>query len=173
MKTLYKTGLAVIAAMALFTSCGGDDNESTGGNGPSTGSYINAKVDGADFKTMSIQGYTTAAAAKTMAGDQTFITISASSSETNSMVIALTGITAEGTYNVGPGTENVVSFVDFATDTAFNSSEDCSGATGTLKVTHYSEEKIEGTFTFTGKNDDCSGSKTVTNGKFRGEFTQG
>ena len=173
MKNLCKSAFVFLAAMTLLTSCSDDSGSNTdNGDIPETGTYINAKIDGDLFETMSIQGFTTGAASKTGIGDQTLVTISAVDPDTNTMVIALMGVTGTGTYDIGPETESVVSYVDTATETAFNSSEDCTGATGELKVTHYSDEKIEGTFTFTGKNDDCSGSKNVTNGKFRGVFMQ-
>jgi len=173
MKTLYKTGLAFMAAMALLTSCSDDDGGSTGdgGNVPATGTYINAKVDGQTFETLSIQGMTTAAASKTGSGDQTYIVISAASQNTDSMVITLVGVTGEGTFELGPESQTFVAFTEGTTDT-FHSSADCNGVTGEIKVTHYSEEKIEGTFEFVGGDEECTGTKNVTNGKFRGEYVQ-
>ncbi|MGQ2982156.1 DUF6252 family protein [Flavobacterium sp.] len=170
MKTIYKTVMVLIAATTLLTSCSDDSDGNTGGNTPS-GTYISAKVGGSTFETLSQQGFNAASATKQVIGDDTFITITATSGNTNTMVITLMGITATGTYDVGPASENAVAFFDTATETAFASSADCAGAEGELKVTHYSAEKIEGTFTFTGKSDDdCSQSKTVTQGKFRGIY---
>lgn len=170
MKTIYKTAVSLIAAMAVLTSCSGDDNN-TSVNVPSTGTYISANVGGANFETLSQQGFNAASATKQVIGDHTFITITAASANTNSMVITLMDVTATGTYDIGPASENAVAFFDTPTETAFSSNADCTGATGELKVTQYSDTKIEGTFTFTGKSDDdCSQSKTVTNGQFRGEY---
>jgi len=171
MKTFYKTAMALMAATALLTSCSDDTDGSTGGGNTPSGTYISANVGGSNFETLSQQGFNAANATKQTIGDQTFITITATSANTNSMVITFTDVTATGTYDVGPQSDNVVAFFETATETAFSSNADCSGATGELKVTHYSDTKIEGTFTFTGKNDDnCSQSKSVTNGKFRGVF---
>ncbi len=171
MKTIYKTAMALIAATTLLTSCGDDDGGSTNPNVPSSGSYISANVGGTNFETLSQQGFNAASATNQVIGDDTFITITATSGTTNTMVITLMNVTATGTYDVGPSSDNAVAYFDTPTETAFVSSADCAGATGELKVTHYSAEKIEGTFTFTGKNDDnCSESKTVTQGKFRGIY---
>jgi len=171
MRTIYKTAMVLIAATTLLTSCSDDDGGSTNPNVPTTGSYISATVAGASFETLSQQGFNAASSTKQVIGDDTFITITATSAGTNSMVITLMNVTGEGTYDVGPSSDNAVAYFDTATETAFASSADCAGAEGELKVTHYSDEKIEGTFTFTGKNDDdCSQSKNVTNGSFRGIY---
>lgn len=173
MKTLYKSFFALMAATAMLTSCSDDsDGDTGGGNVPSTGTYINAKVGSDQFETMSIQGFTTGAAAKTGVGESTYITISASSENTNTMVITMAGVTGEGTYELGPESQTFVAFADMATDMMYHSSADCANVTGELKVTHYSDEKIEGTFSYTGADDDCTGSKNVTNGKFRGVYMQ-
>jgi hypothetical protein len=55
------------------------------------------------------------------------------------------------------------------------SSDICTNTNGTLQVTHSDATKIEGTFSFTGKEvregEDCSGgTKNVTNGSFRLEL---
>ena len=175
MKNFYKTAFTAMAALTLtLTACSDDDSGSTGGgNNPSNGSYISAKVSGTNFETMNIAGHSTGMAQKTGLGDQTFISITATSQNTNTMVITLSGVTGTGTYNLNEdeGNENNVSFVDVASGISYNSTANCEGAEGTLKVTHYDNQKIEGTFQFVGKNDDdCSKSKNVTEGKFRGIF---
>lgn len=172
MKTLYKTGLAFMAAMALLTSCSDDDSSPNNDiDIPGTGSYIGAKVDGQAFETLSIQGMTTAAASKTGSGDQTYIVISAASQNTDSMVVTLVGITGEGTFEIGPDSQSFVAFTE-GTQNTFHSSADCNGVTGEIKVTHYSDEKVEGTFKFVGGDEDCTGTVNVTNGVFRGVYVQ-
>ena len=172
MKTLYKTGLAFMAAMALLTSCSDDDSSPNGDiDIPGTGSYIGAKVDGDSFETLSIQGMTTAAASKTGSGDQTYIVISAASQNTDSMVVTLVGITGEGTFEIGPDSQSFVAFTE-GTQNTFHSSADCNGVTGEIKVTHYSDEKVEGTFKFVGGDEECTGTVNVTNGVFRGVYVQ-
>lgn len=173
MKTFFKSIFAFVAATALLISCSDDDGGSTGGgNVPATGTYINAKVGGDQFETMSIQGITTGAAAKSGSGESTYITISASSQDTNTMVITMVGVTETGTYQLGPDSQTFVAFADTGSDMAYHSSADCANVSGEIKVTHYSDEKIEGTFTYTGADDDCTGTKNVTNGKFRGVYMQ-
>lgn len=173
MKKILNSGIAIVAlfTLALAASCSDDDSNSNGGVLQS-GTYISASVDGQPFETLSVGGVTTAVATKTNAGDQSLIMISASAQNTNTMVITLLGVNGTGTYQLnGDNNENNVSFVDFATSISYNSSADCQGARGTINVTHFDEQKIEGTFEFVGKNDDnCTNSKTVTSGSFRGVY---
>lgn len=170
MKTIYKTAVALIAATTLLTSCSDDSGGNTNPDVPETGSYINAKIDGSDFKTLEIQGITTAAASKSGTGESTYIMISASAQNTNTMVITMMGITGTGTYALGPDENTFVAFADTASEIAYHSSADCANVTGELKVTHFSDEKVEGTFTYKGADDDCTGLKNVTSGKFRGVY---
>lgn len=173
MKTLYKSFFALVAATALLISCSDDDGANTdGGNVPSTGTYINAKIDGDTFETMSYQGITTGAATKSGTGESTFIMVTASAQNTNTMVIGLMGITGTGTYPLNADTETFVAFTDMNSNIAYHSSADCTGVDGEIKITHFSDEKIEGTFSYKGADDDCTGTKNVTNGKFRGVYMQ-
>lgn len=173
MKNLYKSAFAFLAAITLLISCSDDSGSSTdNGDIPETGTYINAKVDGNLFETMSIQGFTTGAASKTGVGESTFIMVTASAQNTNTMVVGLMGITGTGTYQLNADTETFVAFTDMNSNIAYHSSADCTGVDGEIKITHFSDEKIEGTFSYTGADDDCTGTKNVTNGKFRGVYMQ-
>lgn len=173
MKNLYKSVFAFVAAATLLTSCSDDsDGGTNNGNIPETGTYINAKIDGDQFETMSIQGFTTGAASKSGVGESTFIMVTASAENTNTMVIGLMGITGTGTYALNADTETFVAFTDMNSNIAYHSSADCTGVDGEIKITHFSDEKIEGTFSYTGADDDCTGTKNVTNGKFRGVYMQ-
>lgn len=172
MKRIFNSGMAFLAlfTLTLTASCSDDDSNSTGSVLPS-GTYISASIDGQAFETLSIGGQSTAVATKTNAGDQSLIMISASAQNTNTMVITLLGVNGTGTYQLNADSDNNVSFVDFATNISYNSSADCEGARGTINVTHFDDQKIEGTFEFVGKNDEnCANSKTVTSGSFRGVY---
>lgn len=178
MKTLKKIGFIAFAAFTLvLSSCSSD---SDGGGSSSLDTYITAKVDGVSFETASIQGQSVGVAMKQGTGDMQLITISCGDQTSfddqnyKAIYIALVGpVTAGSTYQVNSSTNNTLGYtetngdVDVTWDTG-----DCENATGTITVTSISDTKIEGTFSFTGSDQNqCSSQKTVTNGKFRGTFT--
>ncbi|OYU81662.1 MAG: hypothetical protein CFE23_04115 [Flavobacterium sp. BFFFF1] len=168
MKTMKKFGFTAMAALAIaLSSCSSD---SDGGSGSNAATYINASVDGTAFETFEVQGQSSASASRIVSGSDTFITITGVSSTTDAMEIVLHNITATGTYPAGPSNDLTLVYSATSSQMAYASDADCTGATGTVTVTSISDTKIEGTFSFTGKTDDCTGQKAVTNGKFRGTF---
>ncbi|NUY81823.1 hypothetical protein HUK80_13025 [Flavobacterium sp. MAH-1] len=149
-------------ALCFAAACSSDD---AGGSGGGSGSYLSSKVDGSNFKA-EIMGQSTVVAVK----NGNFYQVSGSNGDLKNIAIGLFNVTGEGTYEVGPDTDNVLSYLE--NNISYDTSN-CSGATGTVTITNLTEEKIEGTFSFTGKDDEnCSSSKTVTTGKFRGVFMQ-
>lgn len=165
LKTLRKITFITIAFLAL--SCSKDDNGGSS-NIPSSGSYINAKINGNSFST-TISGVSTASASRSGTGSETLIFVIGSNIESKNINLTLYGITAPGTYTLNSDSDSVMSTVD--SGVAY-STGGC-GVSGTLKVTAIDATKIEGTFSFTGKDtDNCatSATKTVTNGSFRGVF---
>lgn len=169
MKTIYKTGLAIMAAMALLTSCSDDDGGSTNNNTPD-GAYVHATVGGEQFETVTVQGFTSVYATKTGTGDNTQMIVAGSDMAGNSIGLTTHGITTTGTYELND-LQAVMLYTNAATEVAYDTSGDCEGTEGTLTITHLDDTKIEGTFEFVGKYDeDCSQSKTVTEGSFRGIF---
>ncbi|MBD3583370.1 DUF6252 family protein [Flavobacterium selenitireducens] len=160
-KFIAKT-TCIALAVSLAAACSSDD---AGGSGGGSGSFLTSKVDGANFKA-AVMGQSTVVAVR----NGTFYQIGGSNAELQNMTIGLFNVTGEGTFEVGPDTDNVLSF--FENNISYDTS-DCAGATGTVTVTKLDEEMIEGTFSFTGKQDEnCASSKTVTTGKFRGIFMQ-
>ena len=87
----------------------------------------------------------------------------------NSIAINLLGITATGTYTLNADSDSVIAYTPPTGEAAYGTGG-CSGASGTMNVTFIDNDKIEGTFSFTGKdvnNCETSATKTVTNGSFR------
>jgi hypothetical protein len=178
MKTIKRLSLvfALIVA-ATVSSCGGSDEEEAPVVAiPATGSYINATADGAPFTTV-VLGQSTANAFSTGTGAGRLITVAGSTVDlanpTNSktILVSLLGINATGTYTVNQNSDSVLAYsVGTGSSMVAYSTGECSGATGTITVTSISATKVEGTFTFTGKNDGCGTSKSVTAGSFRGMF---
>ena len=181
MKTIKKIGLFLAVALVSFTtSCSSDDNGGGGGGftGPSTGTFIKAKVGGSNFLaegSFASGGFTS--------GNIVLTGTSTSGKSIGIQLYALDGTLEVGTYNVGASNdENAhsgnLTFVDVNTSTfsviTYNSLF-CESSTGTIEILHVDDTKIEGTFEFSGKEvrdgDDCSGDvKTVTNGSFRLEL---
>ncbi|MGK4567094.1 hypothetical protein [Flavobacterium sp. 3HN19-14] len=182
MKNLKKFGFVAFAAMALVLSaCSGSDDD--GGSGSSLATYINAKVDGVQFKTTSFNGQSAGIATKQGSGDQQLIAISCTDAsavgdmEFNGMQVILIGQVAAGqTYQISPTSQSILAYTINTNGGGSNNNtewdtDNCDGATGTVTVTSLSDTKIEGTFSFTGKKEnDCSSQKVVTNGSFRGTF---
>ncbi|RZJ35944.1 MAG: hypothetical protein EOO51_03765 [Flavobacterium sp.] len=165
---------AVVAlAFAMSTSCNNDDNNGGGGSTPD-GTYIKGKIDGTSWQSLEIAGQSVAIATTMGSGVDRVILVNGSGdmSGTDSMVIQLIGIDAPGTYDINPDTNSLLAYVKTSEDKSYDTS-DCSAATGTVTITTINDTKIEGSFSFTGKVDeDCSQTKTVTNGTFRGVFMQ-
>lgn len=172
MKTIKRIGFMAFAALTLaVTSCSSDD--SSGGTGSSLDNYVNGKVDGTLFETFSMNGFSAGTSVK----NGTMVTItgtameSVGSTNVKTMTILLMDVTGTGTYQIGPDSDSVLSYFDSAASISWDTSN-CSGATGTVTVTTFNDQKIEGTFNFTGKDDDnCSSQKVVTEGSFRGTFS--
>ncbi len=170
MKTLKNFGLlaAMVFAVLLTFSCSSDDNGGGGGN-PS-GSYLHAKVDGTQFKA-EIQGISTVGASRIGSGEGQIITIIGGTIDGTNFSIILRGINIAGTYTLNPDSDSVIAFTTAGGAAAYGTGI-CDGATGTLNLTTINEEKIEGTFLFTGKDGEmCSSTKNITEGSFRGIFT--
>lgn len=172
MKKSNFTTFGMLALTLCFAACSSDSDGNGGGSTPS-GTYLKAKVNGTQFQTLEIQGQSLAVANKTGSGANTLIMIQGSGdmTATNSMVINLIGITETGTYNITPDDDgNVLAYVENANTKSYDTSN-CEGATGVLKITALTDTKIEGTFSFTGKDDEnCSDTRSVTDGSFRGVF---
>jgi hypothetical protein len=169
MKSIKKLSAVVALVMlAIFSSC--SSSSSDGGGSPVSGSYVTAKVDGAAFTTV-ISGVSAASASRTGTGADTLIMVLGSNLATNSVSINLYGITATGTYTLNSSSDSVLSYVDSASSAAYGTGI-CEGSTGTITITYLDATKIEGTFSFTGKDgEDCAAAaKTVTEGAFRGVF---
>ena len=170
MKTIKNLGaLAFLFVLALAVSCSGDDSDGVNNNTPS-GAYVHGKVDGVQFETITVQGLTSVYATKSGTGDNMQIIVVGSDMNANSLGLTTHGISTTGTYELNDQ-QAVMLYTDAAADVTYDTSDDCPDTEGTLTITHLDDTRIEGTFEFTGKHDeDCSQSKTVTEGSFRGIF---
>ncbi len=177
MKTCKQFGMVLLLSLAAFvTSCSSSDSSGGGGfSGPATGTFVKAKVGGTSVLAegqFANGGYNS--------GNLVIQGVSMDGKSVNIQIYALDGTLEVGTYDLSANnSEDVVvgglSLIEVNTSTfssATYSSNFCSSSTGSLQITFIDDTKIEGVFSFTGKevkdNDDCSGgSKTVTEGSFR------
>lgn len=177
MKTIKQFGFALAIIFSLtLSSCGGSDDNGGGGfSGPATGTFIKAKVGGSNFLSegeFAVGNMTNGA-----------MVLTGSSTSGKNMGIQLystTGSLAVGTYSMNATQDSNVNvgsltFTDVNLSTfsviAYNS-VNCENSNGTLEITFMDDTKIEGTFSFVGKevkeDETCDGgTKTVTNGSFR------
>ena len=179
MKTIKKLSLMFAITFAtILSSCTKDEEAASTLAVPATGTYINAKVDGADFTTV-IAGQSAGSAVRNVAGGLNIILVSGSSvslsnpQNQKNIALSLNDITAPGTYALRGtnGNSGIYSDINAGVSTSFSSAGDCEAATGSVTITAISATQIEGTFNFVGKKDGaCSETKTVTEGSFRGVF---
>lgn len=170
-KTFSK--LALVAFAVIISSCSKDDTPAQT-QVPATGSYITAKVDGADFSS-TVFGVSTATANRVGTGPNALIQILGADLGGNNISITLIdlNLVAGQTYTLNPSLDgSVIAYVSTTSGGAAFGTGICEGSTGTLVVTAYDNTKIEGTFSFTGKDgENCSATaKAITNGSFRGVF---
>ena len=149
---------------------------------PATGSYIFATADGA-FSTLNLAGQHAVTGNVIGTGsNRIFYFVGGGSngelpSSPNYIYRSITiqlgsSINAVGTYAFDSTTSSKAVFSYLSrpsstmVDTVF-STQTCAGTSGTVTITAISDTMVEGTFSFTGKNDGCALSKTVTAGSFR------
>jgi major membrane immunogen (membrane-anchored lipoprotein) len=179
MKTSKQFGLVLLLSLtALVTSCSSSDSSGGGFSGPATGTFVKAKVDGTAVLAegqFANGGYN--------GGNLVLQGFSLDGKSVNIQIYAMDGTLDVGTYDLSTAnTEDVVvgglSLIDVNTSSmtsATYSSNVCTNTTGTVQITFVDDTKIEGTFSFNGKevkeNDDCSGgTKSITEGSFRLEL---
>lgn len=172
-KVLSITKWSFIALALAFISCNKDDDSVAASvvNTPNNPSYITAKVDGGDFSSI-IFGTSTAQCTRVGTGSEQLITILGADMQANSITIALWGVGSTGEIAINQNTNSFGNYSPGSGGVAYASSAECDNASGTINVTYIDATKVEGTFSFTGVNtDNCSGgSKSVTEGSFRGTF---
>ncbi len=175
MKTISKFSVVVImTAATFFSSCSNDDG---GGSALPSGSYVKASVDGADFQSteqLTVSAYSSGnLAIQGTLMDGTTISLNVGAID-NTLETGIYNVNATNSFEVNFGSCNIMKLVNM-TAVAYNS-VNCENATGTIEITYIDETKVEGTFSFVGKevkvDETCNGGTVnVTNGSFRGIFS--
>lgn len=172
--TLGKLVLFLTLTFAIASCSSNDDNSTpiTPVTPPANSSFITAKVNGQGFST-NIFGVSAASANRSGTGSGTLIQVLGSNLGSNSISINLIGVTTTGTYTIDPSVDGSVMAYTPGTGGVSYGTGICDGSGGTLTVTTLTDTKIEGTFSFVGKDgENCGTSETknVTEGSFRGIF---
>jgi hypothetical protein len=156
----------VTACFFMLLSCD-DDEETTVPDNTPQGSYIRATIDGKEFST-NVDGIETVVVTNLYGSIQ----ITGTNSIGDVIQLNLDEVTVPGTYTVNNDSASLLVYSDFNNTKEYGTGP-CDDASGTVVVTAITDTKIEGTFMFTGREfEDCSSAKTVSNGSFRGVFTE-
>lgn len=181
MKTIKRVSVLVaLALVTILSSCGGSDDNGGGGgfSGPATGTFIKATAAGSNFLSegqFAVGDY--------QDGSMVVTGSTATGNNIGIQLYAVSGALAVGTYDMSANQNEDLAVgnlqftgVDLNTLTVTPySSVNCENASGTLTITFIDATKIEGTFSFLGKevkeNEACDGgTKNITNGSFRLEL---
>ena len=156
MKTRNLILILLLGTVILFGSCKKDsDDNPDAGNGT-----ISLTVDGATWSaSLSVQAVKT----------NGVINVTGSDSQAKQAAVVLYGVTAPGTYQVGPASpSNMLRWTEGIGQTDTYTANGVIGS-GTITVTELTASKIKGTFSFTGFNTSQS-SKIITDGEFEANF---
>lgn len=181
MKTIKHFSFAIVLALTtILSSCSSSDGDGGGGgfDGPATGSFVKAKAAGSNFLA---EG--SLASGGLNSGNLVLQGTTMTGKSVQIQLYAIDGTLETGVYNANATNNNdthvaSLTYIEVNTSTftatAYNSLN-CENATGTIEVTYAGADKIEGTFSFVGKevkeDESCNGgTKTVTNGSFRLEL---
>jgi major membrane immunogen (membrane-anchored lipoprotein) len=175
MKSIKHISFAIVLALTtILSSCSSSDDGGGGFNGPATGNFLKAS----NFMS---EGSTTSGSYNS--GALVLQGVTTAGKSINIQLYALDGTLETGTFNVSATNESdaytgSLTYIEVNTSTftamTYNS-QLCDNANGTIVITHIDSDKIEGTFSFTGKelreDESCSGgTKSITNGSFRLEL---
>ncbi|MCB2207468.1 MAG: hypothetical protein KQH67_04160 [Bacteroidetes bacterium] len=149
--------MMLIAGVTMLSSCkkNDDDTGPVGSNGS-----ISLKVDGSTWNaSLSVQAV----------NSNGVINVTGSDSNAKQAGVTLYGVSAPGTYQVGP--PNAGNMLRWTEGLGQNDTYQANGVigTGTVTVTELSDSKIKGTFSFTGYNTSQT-SKQITEGTFEANF---
>ena len=171
MKTIKNTlYVAVLCLSVVFTGCKKSD-DGGGGTVPGSGT-MSAKVDGANFS-----GDVVALATEITAGGVTTVRLQASDATGKAILILINAFSGVGTYEFSTAS----SIAHVATYTEANISNPTatkswvapyagSGLVGQVAVSEKTATAIVGTFNFSGKEQNGTTMKAITEGSFNLNF---
>lgn len=178
MKTIKQIGLALAIIFSLtLSSCGGSD-DGGGGGGSAANGTIKAKVGSSNFTSMQIASFATK---QQISGAGYTIILQGSDASGKAIQLILNGVDGQpGTYQISDtgnisaiGTYTEVNISNPLNSQTWAAPYDDSGVVGSVTISEITDTNIKGTFNFTGKNQDGTDTKAITNGAFNLDFTTG
>lgn len=170
--------LTVVLA-TMMSSCSSDSDGGGGGATAALGT-VKAKVGGSNFTSMEMA----TTAQRISAGGVHMISIQgtfANTSSSKTIQIVLNGLTSAnqtGTFEISQDMTitTVASYTEMPISNPMNAivwaaPYDGSGVAGSVTITENTDTGIKGTFNFTGKNQDGTDTKQVTDGAFNVNWT--
>lgn len=176
MKTIKHFGLVLaIALTSLVTSCSSDD--SSGGGGNAANGTIKARVGNSNFTSLQLASFAT----KQATGSVYTIILQGSDASGKAIQLIMNGVNGlPGTFEISDtsGIVTVGSYTEVNINNPLNSQVwaapyDDSGNVGSVTISEITDTNIKGTFNFTGKNQNGTDTKQVTNGSFDLDFETG
>lgn len=175
MKLIKQFGIVLTIALAiLLTSCSGSDDGGGGGGSASLGT-LKAKIGGSNFTSMSAATFAT----KQVVGGTTTIIIQGSDASGKAIQLMLNGTDGNaGTFEISE-TANIAAIASYIEANVSNpmasqtwaAPYENAGTAGSITISEITDTNVKGNFTFTGKNQDGTDTKQITNGAFNINFT--
>lgn len=168
MRTIKHLGFAIVLAVTTMLSSCSNSSDGGGGGGSAAAGTIKAKAGSTNFTSM-----TQASFAMSQGG---MLVIQGSDATGKAIQLALSGVTAAGTYEISDtsGISVVGSYTEVnlstLTSKTWAAPYEGSGAVGSITISEITATSVKGTFNFTGKNQEGSDTKAVTNGAFNVNF---
>lgn len=154
-----------------FVSCSGDDDGGSGGSAAL--GTITAKVDGANFSSISMATFAT----KQVVGSGTTFIIQGNDASGKAIQIILNGTDGNaGTFQISNSSiANVASYTETNISNPANSQVwaapyENSGNIGSVTITEVTSTNIKGNFSFTGRLQGGTSLKQITEGAFNINF---
>ena len=167
----FKNVFLVLLLSVAVVACNKSDDDGGDGGGAAEGT-VTAKVDGANFTSMSIA----TTAVQTTAGGVTTLRIQGSDADGKGIILTITGFDGTGSYDVGGGADiftnaiYVEANVSNPTDSQSWMAPFDESVAGEINISEINETNVTGTFSFTGKNSNDDSTKTITEGAFNANF---
>ena len=168
---LFKNVFLVLLLSLAVVACNKSDDDGSDGGDAAEGT-VTAKVDGANFTSMSIA----TTAVQTSAGGTSTLRVQGSDADGKGIILTIIGFDGTGSYNVGGGADIFTNAV-YVEANVSNPADSQSWmapfddtVAGEINVSEINETNVIGTFSFTGKNGNDDSTKAITEGSFNANF---
>ena len=151
MKNFKKLG--VLLFLSLLIACGGNDDD----NPTSGDAFLTAKVDGENFASLDV------AVAATITSN--ILVVQGSNANGDYISLTIANYNGVGTYKTGNSISSMNNAMYGSVNPIVSWTSTFNIGDGTIEIKEETATHVKGTFSFVAENDN-SGSKTITEGKF-------